>query len=152
MSTSQKRPRPIHRRDATGHLDPKYAADLRLRSRESTRPTEDVAFLGRAKSEDPLAEALGEEFLEAATTGEDAGLEAHNQNLPEDEGGPFVLTRGRDEFARGNDPSNPRDATREPFPRVAADQDDSDEPGLGEDLGAGTGVPGNPPDLPEDTS
>ena len=127
MSTARKRQKPIHRRDATGHLDPKYAADLRLRSRESSPPAENVAFLERAKSADPLAEVLGEEFLEAATTGEDAGIEALNQNLPEDEGGPFVLTRGRDEFARGNDASNPRDATREPFPRVLADQDDNDE-------------------------
>jgi hypothetical protein len=127
MSTARKRPRPIHRRDATGHLDPKYAADLRLRSLESMRGGEDVAFLSRAKSSDSLAEALGEEFLEAATTGEDAGLEDLNQNLPEDEGGPFVLTRGRDEFARGNDPSNPSDATREPFPKVSAGEDEGDD-------------------------
>jgi hypothetical protein len=127
MSTSRKSQRPIQRRDATGHLDPKYAADLRKRSLPRARDGEDVAFLGRAKSTDPLAEALGEEFLEAATTGEDAGLEDLNQNLPEDEGGPFVLTRGRDEFARGADPSNPRDATREPFPKVSADQDEGEE-------------------------
>jgi hypothetical protein len=127
MTTERKRQRLIHRRDATGHLDPKYAADLRLRSLESARGSEDVAFLGSAKSTDSLAEVLGEEFLESATTGEDANLEALNQNMPEDEGGPFVLTRGRDEFARGNDPSNPRGATREPFPKARADQDEGEE-------------------------
>ena len=127
MTNARKQQRLIHRRDATGHLDPKYAADLRLRSLESARGSEDVAFLGRAKSTDSLAEVLGEEFLEAATTGEDAGLEALNQDMPEEEGGPFVLTRGRDEFARGNDPSNPRGATREPFPKALADRDESEE-------------------------
>jgi hypothetical protein len=127
MSTASKRPRLLQRRDATGHLDPKYAADLRLRSRENARADEDVAFLGSAKSSDSLALALGEEFVAAATTGEDAGLEAFNEGTPEDEGGPFVVTRGRDEFARGSDPSNPRGATREPFPRVSADREDEQE-------------------------
>jgi hypothetical protein len=121
MTSARKRQRGLQRRDATGHLDPKYAADLRLQSLEHSNRDESVAFLGRAKSSDSLAEALGEEFVEAATTGEDAGLDALNQGLPEDEGGPFVLTRGRDEFARGRDPSNPKGATREPFPKVSAD-------------------------------
>jgi hypothetical protein len=122
MTTARKRQRPLQRRDGTGHLDPKYAADLRSRSLESGPRQEDVAFLGRPKSSDPLAEALGEEFLEAATTGEDAALDALNQDMPEDAGGPFVVTRARDEFARGRDPSNPRGATREPFPKASADE------------------------------
>jgi hypothetical protein len=121
MTTARKRQRPLQRRDGTGHLDPKYAADLRSRSLENGPREEEVAFLGRARSSDSLAEALGEEFLEAATTGEDAGLEALNREMPEDAGGPFLVTRGRDEFARGRDPSNPKGATREPFPKVSAD-------------------------------
>lgn len=123
MTTARKRQRGLQRRDATGHLDPKYAADLRLHSLEHANHDEDVAFLQRAKSSDSLAEVLGEDFVEAATSGEDAGLEVLNQGMPEDEGGPFVLTRGRDEFARGRDPSNPKGATREPFPKVSADEE-----------------------------
>ena len=126
---ASKRQRTLQRRDATGHLDPQYAADLRLRSLEGADRAADVAFLGRPKSSDALAEALGEEFLEAATTGEAAGLEALNEDTPEEEGGPFVVTLGRDEFARGRDPSNPKGATREPFPKVLSDTDESEESG-----------------------
>jgi hypothetical protein len=124
MSTARKRQTPYQRRDATGHLDPKYAAALLLRSRKNGSVDEDVAFLASTRSADPLARALGEVFVAAATTGEDAGLEAFNERTSEDEGGPFVVTRGRDEFARGSDPSNPEGATREPFPKVSADRQD----------------------------
>ena len=123
---ASKRQRTIQRRDATGHLDPKYAADLRSRSLEAAAQGEDTAFLGRPKSSDSLAEALGEEFLEAATTGEDASLDALNESIPEEEGGPFVVTRGRDEFARGRDSSNPKGATREPFPKVLSDESEEE--------------------------
>lgn len=116
----------FQRRDATGHLEPKYAADLRSRIRRTT-PPKDVAFLARAKSLDPLAEAMGEEFLATATTGEAMAVEELNQIVPEDEGGPFVTTPARKEFARGRDASNPRGSTREPFPRaLATDDDDQD--------------------------
>jgi hypothetical protein len=116
--------RSFHRRDATGHLDPKYAADLRARSLESTPRDGEVAFVARAKSSDSLVEALGEEFVAAATSGEDAGLEDLNRGVPEEQGGPFVVTTGKTEFARGTDRSNPKDATREPFPKTSADEPD----------------------------
>ncbi len=109
----------FHRRDATGHLDPKYAADLRARSLESTPRDDESAFVTRAKSTGPLVEALGEEFVAAATSGEDASLEDLNRGLPEEEGGPFVVTLARTEFAHGTDRSNPKDATREPFPKTS---------------------------------
>jgi hypothetical protein len=129
MSPARKRQKLNQRRDATGHLDPKYAADLRKRSLESSSERgEEVAFLERAKSSDPLVETLGEEFLESATSGEDATLEALNRDVPEEEGGPFVVTRGKDEFARGRDPSNPRGSTREPFPKASGGDEDQSEP------------------------
>jgi hypothetical protein len=114
--------RSFHRRDATGHLDPKYAADLRARSLESAPRDGEVAFVARAKSADPLVEALGEEFVAAATSGEEGSLEDLNRGVPEELGGPFVVTRARTEFARGTDRSNPKDATREPFPKTSADE------------------------------
>jgi hypothetical protein len=121
--------RQMQRRDATGHLDPKYAAHLRVRSLENAKVGNDVAFVGRPKSSDPLASALGQEFVATATTGEAGELEAFNERIPEDDGGPFVITSGRDEFGRGRDPSNPNGATREPFPKAMADgnQDQEDE-------------------------
>ncbi|HEX3769487.1 MAG TPA: hypothetical protein VHV30_01425 [Polyangiaceae bacterium] len=119
-------PVPLQRRDATGHLNPRYAADLRRKSRESSRPNGDVAFLGRARSSDSLAEVFGEAFVAAATAGEGAARsDAFHEAVPEDAGGPFIITKGKHEFAREPDPSNPPEATREPFPTaLSADDDD----------------------------
>ena len=41
-----------------------------------------------------------------------------NSDVPEDRGGPFVVTTGGEEFADDVDESNPEGATREPFPRA----------------------------------
>jgi hypothetical protein len=125
--TLSRRPRPsIQRRDPTGHLDPKYAAELRQKSREhAPRADEDVAFLGAPKSRESLAQTLGEEFVAAATAGEDVRLDDLNAGLPEEEGGPFVVTRAKREFARDPDASNPEGATREPFPTALSDDGNS---------------------------
>jgi hypothetical protein len=111
---SAPRAKPIQRRDATGHLDPKYASDLRA----LTPPHEDdtTAFLGGSRSSDDLAEELGEEVVETATSGEYEAEEALNQTVPEDRGGPFVPSTAGAEFGNDDDESNPKDATREPFP------------------------------------
>ncbi len=110
-------PRPdssIRRRDGAGHLDPKYAADL---LRQSGRPeSKGVGFLERSRSTDDLAEALGEQFIEGATTGEGAAEEQLDQEVPEERGGPFVRSNAGTEFAEGVDRSNPKGAKREPFP------------------------------------
>jgi hypothetical protein len=124
MKAPSKPRKSLQRRDATGHLNPKYAADLRQRSLASGHHDADVAFFGRAKSSDSLAESLGEEFVASATAGEGGATDAHNQSVPEDTGGPFIITRARDEFAQGPDPSNPLEATREPFPTSQSAEDD----------------------------
>jgi hypothetical protein len=104
----------ILRRDGSGHLDPKYAADL---LRQSSRPeSEGVGFLAHSRSTDDLAEALGEQFIEGATTGEGAAEEDLDQEVPEERGGPFVRSNAGTEFAEGTDGSNPKGAKREPFP------------------------------------
>ncbi len=105
----------VQRRDATGHLNPKYASDLRKRSIASTDRHYEP-FVGRPRSGDPLAAALGEEFISAATTGDEVRLAELNERIPEDDGGPFIITRGREEFGRKRDGSNPPGSTREPFP------------------------------------
>jgi hypothetical protein len=110
---------PVHRRDGTGHLDPHYAATLRTKSLEGRVRDGDEAFIGRSgRSSDNLAEAMGETWVETATSGEDESEEVFNQSVPEDEGGPFVTTTAGQEFAEGTDASNPKRSKREAFPKT----------------------------------
>jgi hypothetical protein len=106
------KPTAVKRRDGAGHLDPKYAAELRALSNEN--PKDD----NRAFGGDALSEELGEEFVETVTSGEDEGTEVRDQRVTEELGGPFTVTSGGTEFARDVDGSNPKGATREPFPRT----------------------------------
>ena len=112
----------VSRRDATGHLDSTYAADLHAMSLASAEDhTVDRAFLRRSKTlRAPLATELGREAVTTMTSAEDQSdqLQDVKLGLGEEIGGPFVPTTGRREFARGSDRSNPRGATREPFPRT----------------------------------
>jgi hypothetical protein len=85
------------------------------------RPDSGDAFIpdpgeGPARTRDDLAEELAEEFLISATSAEESLPDALDSELPEERGGPFVFSSGKQEFARGTDPSNPRDAQKEPFP------------------------------------
>lgn len=110
---------PIRRRDGTGHLDAGYAAMLREKSLEGRVRDRDGAFIGRSgRSRDNLAEAMGETWIETATSGEDENEDVFNQSVPEDEGGPFVTTTAGQEFAEGTDASNPKGSKREAFPRT----------------------------------
>jgi hypothetical protein len=71
---------------------------------------------GPARSSDDLAEEIAEVFLQSATSGEEAGEEVANAEVPEERGGPFVVTTAGKEFADGVDESNPEDAEPAPFP------------------------------------
>jgi hypothetical protein len=104
------------RRDGTGHLSKEYAADLRERSRESAEPKDAPSFVQGTSSGDPLAEELGEDFVQTALTGEDTLEESLDQVVSEERGGPFIESTGGTEFAEGTDASNPKGAKREPFP------------------------------------
>ena len=109
--------KPIQRRDATGHLNPEYAKKLHEESgHESTEA--DPAFLKHARSKDSLAEELGEEAVAAATSGGDDNGERLEREVVEEEGGPFVTSTSGQEMAEGTDASNPKSATKEPFPRT----------------------------------
>ncbi len=109
---------PLCRRDPAGNLDPQYAADLMAHSQGSPEQRADVAFLRGAHSRDALAERLGEAFVESATSGENDQEDALDEVVAEETGGPFVESTSEVELARGTDASNPRKATREPFPRT----------------------------------
>jgi hypothetical protein len=81
--------------------------------------TVDRAFLRRSKSlRAPLANELGREAVMTMTTAEDQSDQLQDATLENGDeiGGPFVPSTGDEEFAEGSDPSNPRGATREPFP------------------------------------
>jgi hypothetical protein len=105
---------PVRRRDGSGHIEPGYAKELLERSGE--RASGDKAFIDGSHTDDDLAEELGEEAVETMTSGEDEGEDVADQNVPEERGGPFVVTTAGTEFADGVDASNPPNAKREPFP------------------------------------
>jgi len=110
-------PKPIRRQDRAGHLDPHYAATLRRQS--GPKEHDPRAFLDRPRSpKDDLAEERGEEVIAKATSGEDEAEDSLDQVVPEERGGPFVVTNAAQEFAGGTDASNPKGAKREPFPRT----------------------------------
>jgi hypothetical protein len=92
------------------HLRRKDGADAFMRDPED----------GPAVINDDLAETLAEEYLHAATSGEDMTEEVLDQVVAEEIGGPFVETTGADEFAAGTDASNPEDAFAEPVPRAVS--------------------------------
>ena len=113
------RKQPLKRRDATGHLDAEYERRLRQSSGTSDSSHQDSAFLSGFRTREPLAEELGEAFLQSATSGEESESERHEQVLTEEEGGPFVRTRASQEFAYDFDESNIAEATREPLPKTS---------------------------------
>jgi hypothetical protein len=95
--------KPLVRRDATGHLDPSYARDLRRYSLESVEPDDDRGFLIGTKKDDALAQELGREFVETVTSGEDEGDELASEEV----GGPFVITTRGQEVAEEPDEVKP---------------------------------------------
>ena len=75
---------------------------------------------GPARAPEELSESLAEEFVEAATSGEDRDEEILDASFPEEMGGPFVETGPGEELAGSVDDMNPADAEREPLPRPVA--------------------------------
>jgi len=116
-------PKPIKRRDASGHIDPRYARDLLRKARETHNDANDdassIAFLDGHHSEEELSEELGEAFVQAITSGEESEAERHDRVTEDEYGGPFVETAAGEEFASGTDESNIAEATREALPRTS---------------------------------
>jgi hypothetical protein len=89
------------------------------------RPDDANAFLpdpdgGPARAPEDLSERLAEEFVEAATSGQDRDDEVLDATVSEEIGGPFVETSAEEELAGSVDDLNPPDAEPEPFPRAVA--------------------------------
>jgi hypothetical protein len=108
----------FRRRDGSGHIDPKYAKTLRSKSGPRDEEATGAFIRSGARANDDLAEQLAEEWVETATSGEDESQDVLGQEVSEEAGGPFVTTTGGEEFATGVDESNPKGATREPFPKT----------------------------------
>jgi hypothetical protein len=122
-ATRTPRKRPVKRRDGAGRIDPQYARELLAKARE-TRNDDDApenmhAFLKAARAGEPLAQEMGENFLETVTSGEEREAERRDQITPDEVGGPFVVTTAGEEFATGTDESNIPEALREPLPRTS---------------------------------
>jgi hypothetical protein len=104
---------------------PEPAPRRRFEPRARERTDDANAFVpdpegGPARAPDDLAESLGEEFVEAATSGEDRDEERLDATVPEEIGGPFVETTAGEEMGAAADDSNPPEAEREPLPRPGA--------------------------------
>jgi hypothetical protein len=86
------------------------------------RPDDGNAFLpdptagNRSATDVDLAEELAEDFVAGATSNDDAASNDREAVQVEEIGGPFLEEEIAEEMAEGTDASNPKDATREPFP------------------------------------
>jgi hypothetical protein len=73
----------LRRRDATGHLDPRYAAELLEQSGEKhTSDPPPAGFVNDAT--DDLAEQLAENFVQAATSAEDGDDDAGDELIKDE--------------------------------------------------------------------
>ena len=107
MATNRQKP---HRRSAR-------AAGQRSDDADAFLPDPDG---GPARAPEELAENLAEEFVEAATSGQDRDEEVLDASFPEEMGGPFIETGPGEELGGSVDDMNPPDAEREPLPRPVA--------------------------------
>jgi hypothetical protein len=107
----------VDHRDGAGHLAPLYEASLQQRASYRVRKAKDRAFVSATWSADVAAEASAQEFLMTVTSGENGGEFLLDEVMPEENGGPFVVTAAGAEFAYETDRSNPTGAMREPFPK-----------------------------------
>jgi hypothetical protein len=109
----------VRRIDGAGHVDPAHAARLLELSRETHGADDDRGFVKMHRSQESIAEELGEGTVTNMTTGEDTLPDSLDESAEEESGGPFVETPASEEFAEGTDESNIPEATREPFPKTS---------------------------------
>jgi hypothetical protein len=100
-------------RGAFPHVDPEH-----LRRTDTADAFIGDPDDGGVRTDDDLAEVLGEEFVHSATSAEASTEDALDQVVSEEIGGPFIESSPEEEFADGTDASNPPDATQEPLPRA----------------------------------
>lgn len=93
------------------HSEPKQTRRIKKKARASAANDNTLApqelVLG---SKDALAEGLGQEYVKAATSGQDSTLEDMNAVTSEELGGPYLVTPASTEFADGTDKTNPTES------------------------------------------
>jgi hypothetical protein len=109
---------PVKRRSVR---DPDESFEADLDDLQPLREEPPETLLPGAEKDD-LAEELGEEFVESATSGEQAAEDIRDAELPEESGGPFVETTAKTEFAYDTDASNPKTAKRAAFPTTGREE------------------------------
>jgi hypothetical protein len=115
---------PKKHRAAPSRAAPKAAAEPPAQRAHRTDDAD--AFLpdpsddGPAHANDDLAEVLAEDFLESATRGNDVYEDELDRSLPDEVGGPFVVTDADEEMVDDVDESNPIDAEPAGRPRAVA--------------------------------
>jgi hypothetical protein len=95
-------------------------ADAFIPDPAGTNPGRPGAGGGRAHGRDDLAELLAEDFVESATRGNEVLEDDLDRMLPDEVGGPFVVTDADEELADDVDASNPADAEVAGLPTAVA--------------------------------
>ena len=75
---------------------------------------------GPVVTDDDLAQTMGEELVQSATTGQDPDQDVLNATVPEEMGGPFVETSDYQELAFDADANNPPGTVPEALPTAVA--------------------------------
>jgi hypothetical protein len=73
---------------------------------DPAREREEAETLIPGAADDDLAQELGEESVEAATSGQSVAGDNLNAEVPEETGGPFVETNAETELGYGRDARN----------------------------------------------
>lgn len=89
--------------------------NIRRHNREPETAFLDARAVRRGTALDE-AELLGEHFIASALAGEETLPDALDDVSEEEAGGPYLEVEGKREFAQDTDASNPRGASKEPFP------------------------------------
>lgn len=100
--TSAKRKRAPAKKAARKKKPARPAPPLQPESPEPEREREEPERLIPGAADDDLAEELGEESVEAATSGQTTAEDNLNQEVPEETGGPFVETSGKTVLGYGS--------------------------------------------------
>jgi hypothetical protein len=80
-------------------------------AQEDARALPEKLIFDRDRRDDDLGELLGEEYVRSVTSGEEQGVELRDEQVPEEEGGPFVESSASKEFSYAPDDGEP-----EPLP------------------------------------
>ncbi len=97
-------------------LRARFFARSSTRRLHQRKKDESEAFIRERDKPDSFATELAQDFLIAAASGREVLAELSDEEMPEENGGPFVETAAGTEFAFDADASNPPRAEVAAFP------------------------------------